>query len=64
MSAWHNFLNRTLSSSGLTYGSSNDFVIIENNNEISIDFNDALIVKINIGIIEIKFQIGPGWIIN
>lgn len=64
ISAWHNFLNSTISSSGLTYGSSNDFVIIENNNEISIDFNDALLVKINIGIIEIKFQIGPGWIIN
>lgn len=61
-SAWHNFLNSTLSSSGLTYGISNDFVIIENNDEISIDFNNALSVDLDIRIIDINIQIGPGWI--
>jgi len=63
-SAWYNFLNSTLVSSGLTYGSGNDFIIIENNNEVSIDFDDALLVNLNLGIIEIIFQVGPGWVIT
>ena len=62
--AWHNFLNTTLSYAGLTYGSANDYIITENDNEISVDFDDALIVNLNIRIIEIDFQIGPGWIIS
>ena len=61
MQAWHNFFNDTLSSSGLTYGASNDFVIIENNNEITIDFNNALSVDITLIITDINIQIGPGW---
>ena len=63
-SAWHNYLNSTLSDSGLTYGSANDYIITENDNEISVDFNDALIVNLYIKVIEINFQIGPGWIIS
>jgi hypothetical protein len=62
--AWHNFLNSTLSACGLTYGSSNDFIIIEDDNEISVDFNDVLTVDINIRISEINIQIGPGWVIK
>ena len=63
-SAWHNYLNSTLSDAGLTYGSANDYIITENDNEISVDFNDALIVNLYIKVIEINFQIGPGWIIS
>lgn len=59
--AWHNFFNDTLISSGLIYGASNDFVIIENNNEITIDFNNALSVDITLIITDINIQIGPGW---
>ena len=60
--AWHDFLNSTLLASGLTYGDSNDFVITENNTEITIDFNDALSVDITLKIVDINIQIGPGWI--
>ena len=63
-SAWYNFLNSTIKDAGLTYGSANDFVITENDNGISVDFDDALIVNLNIRIIEIDFQIGPGWILS
>jgi len=59
--AWHNFLNSTLSSSGLIYGVGNDFVITENDNEITIDFNNALSVDITLNITDINIQIGPGW---
>jgi hypothetical protein len=59
--AWKNFFNHTLISSGLTYGAGNDFVINENNNEIIIDFDDALTVNIDLIIIYINVQIGPGW---
>jgi hypothetical protein len=62
--AWHNFLNSSLSTSGLTYGSINDYVIIDNNDQISIDFNDLLSVDITLRISEIDIQIGPGWIIK
>lgn len=61
MPAWHNFFNSTLSSSGLTYGAGNDFVINENDNEITIDFNNALSVDITLRITDINIQIGPGW---
>jgi len=61
-SAWHNFLNSSLSSSDLEYGSSNDFIIIETNDDTSIDFNNALSVDLDIKISEINIQIGPGWI--
>ncbi len=63
MSAWHNFFNDTLSTAGLTYGAGNDFEINENDidNEITIDFNNALTVDINMIITEINIQIGPGW---
>lgn len=60
--AWYNFLNSTLETSGLTYGSGNDYIITESNKEVSIDFNNALLVNLNLGIIEITFQVGPGWI--
>ncbi|KYK30839.1 MAG: hypothetical protein AYK22_02775 [Thermoplasmatales archaeon SG8-52-3] len=63
MGAWHNFFNDTLGSAGLTYGAANDFEIIENeiDNEITIDFNDALTVDLTLIITEINIQIGPGW---
>ena len=61
MPAWHNFLNSTLSSSGLIYGVGNDFIIIENDDEITIDFDNALSVDITLNIIDINIQIGPGW---
>ena len=61
-SAWNNFLNTSLSSSGLEYGSSNDYIINETNDETSIDFNNALSVDLDIRISEINIQIGPGWI--
>ncbi len=59
--AWHNFLNDTLSDAGLTYGTSDDFTIIEND-ELTIDFNDALSVDVTIRIIDINIKIGPGWL--
>jgi len=59
--AWHNFFNDTLITSGLTYGAINDFIINENNNEITIDFNDALSVDLTLIITNINIQIGPGW---
>jgi hypothetical protein len=59
--SWHNFLNSTLSSSGLIYGSGNDFVIIENDNEITIDFDNSLQVHVTLNITDINVQIGPGW---
>lgn len=62
--AWYNFLNNTFNLSGLKYGSGKDYMIIENNNEISIDFRDTLLVNLNLRIIEINFQIGPGWVIT
>ena len=61
-SAWYNFLNDSLSSSGLEYGVSNDFIIIENEDETSIDFNNALSVDLDIRISDINIQIGPGWV--
>jgi len=63
MPAWHNFFNDTLSSEGLTYGAGNDFVINENenNNKITIDFNDSLSVDLTLIITDINIQIGPGW---
>jgi hypothetical protein len=60
--AWHNFLNDTLLDSGLSYGASDDFIIIENDEEITIDFNDALSVDITLRIIDIDIKIGPGWL--
>jgi hypothetical protein len=60
--AWYNFLNSSLSSSGLEYGPSNDYIIIETDDETSIDFNNALTINLDINIAEINIQIGPGWI--
>ncbi len=62
--AWNNFLNTSLTSSGLEYGNNNDFIIIETDDETSIDFNNALSVDLDIRISEINIQIGPGWINN
>lgn len=65
MNAWNNFFNDTLSSEGLTYGVGNDFLINENefDNEITINFNDALSVDLTLIITDINIQIGPGWTI-
>jgi hypothetical protein len=61
MGAWNNFFNDSLISAGLTYGAANDYIIIENENEIIIDFNNALTVDITLIITDINIQIGPGW---
>jgi hypothetical protein len=60
--AWSNFLNDTLSDAGLNYGASNDFVIIQDDDEITVDFNDALSVDITLKVINIDIKIGPGWL--
>lgn len=60
--AWHNFLNDTLSDEGLTYGASDDYIIIEDDEEVTIDFNDALSVDITLKTIDIDIKIGPGWL--
>ena len=63
--AWHNFLNDTLLNADLTYGAGgmDDFIILENDEEITIDFNDALLsVDITLRIIDIDIKIGPGWL--
>ena len=59
--AWNNFFNDTLKSAGLTYGIVNNFIIYENENELILDFNNALTVDINIIVTDINIQIGPGW---
>jgi len=63
MPAWNNFFNDSLESIGLFYGAGNDFEISENevDNEITLDFNNALTVDITLIITEINIQIGPGW---
>jgi multisubunit Na+/H+ antiporter MnhB subunit len=63
MSAWNNFFNDSFESIGLVYGVGNDYEIFENNvdNEIIIDFSNAITVDITLIITEINIQIGPGW---
>jgi hypothetical protein len=51
-----------LSDAGLNYGASNDFVIIQDDDEITVDFNDALSVDITLKVINIDIKIGPGWL--
>ena len=62
LNSWHIFMNNIFQDSGLDYGPTNDFIITENEEEITIDFNAALNVNLLIKKYDLEAQIGPGWI--
>ena len=60
--AWHSFLNNTLINAGLEYGA--DYLIIKNNESVTVNFTNSITVNSEVNIINIGAQIAPGLIIN
>lgn len=58
--AWNMSLNRTLVNSGLIYGHGNNFWITGIYGGIKVEFNTT--VNVDLQVIKIRAQIGPGWI--
>jgi len=61
--AWHSFINSTFIKSGLNYGGYNtDYSIEKKSNEVYIDFKGTIKVDMDIKVVDIYAQIGPGYI--
>ena len=60
--SWKTFFNSTLVNSGLTYGTDNDFWINDTTGGIKVVFSESITVNLSLQMIEIRAQIGSGWI--